>query len=45
MQPPRYGHRLLRRFLLDPEAAYLNHGSFGATPRSVLAAQDRWRAR
>ncbi len=26
-------------FLLDPEALYLNHASFGATPRLVLAAQ------
>jgi isopenicillin-N epimerase len=24
---------------------FLNHGSFGATPRAVLAAQDAWRAR
>jgi len=30
---------------LDPETAFLNHGSFGACPRPVLAAQDRWRAR
>jgi len=40
-----YGRRLLRRFALDPACTYLNHGSFGATPRAVLAAQDRWRAR
>jgi isopenicillin-N epimerase len=29
---------------LDPEVTYLNHGSFGATPRSVLAEQDKLRA-
>ncbi len=30
---------------LDPAVTFLNHGSFGATPRPVLAAQDEWRAR
>ena len=30
---------------LDPAVRFLNHGSFGATPRPVLAAQDEWRAR
>jgi isopenicillin-N epimerase len=29
-------------FLLDPAITFLNHGSFGATPRVVLQAQQRW---
>ena len=29
-------------FLLDPSIIFLNHGSFGACPREVLAAQQRW---
>jgi isopenicillin-N epimerase len=32
-------------FLLDPEVAFLNHGSFGAAPRVVLEAQNEWRRR
>ena len=27
-------------FLLDPDTTFLNHGSFGATPREVLQAQQ-----
>jgi len=29
-------------FLLDPEVAYLNHGAFGACPRPVFDAYQRW---
>ena len=30
---------------LDPSVSHLNHGSFGATPATVLEAQQRWRDR
>jgi isopenicillin-N epimerase len=33
------------RWLLDPEVIFLNHGSFGATPKAVLEEQDRIRRR
>ena len=33
------------RWRLDPSIAYLNHGSFGACPRSVLARQQALRDR
>ena len=40
-----FGLSLRRRFLLERGVAFINHGSFGATPRAVLAAAERWRAR
>jgi isopenicillin-N epimerase len=37
--------QLARHWTLDPGVTFLNHGSFGATPRPVLAAQAAWRDR
>jgi isopenicillin-N epimerase len=36
---------LAQHFSLDPDVTFLNHGSFGAAPRAVLAAQQRLRDR
>jgi isopenicillin-N epimerase len=33
-----------QHWTLDPDITFLNHGSFGATPRAVLAKQDELRA-
>jgi isopenicillin-N epimerase len=34
-----------KHWTLDPAITFLNHGSFGAAPRPVLAAQQAWRDR
>lgn len=40
----RFGRALRCLWELDPEGAFLNHGSFGACPKAVLAEQGRIRA-
>lgn len=35
-------HSLRGDFLLDPSVAYLNHGSYGATPAPVFSEYQRW---
>ncbi|HEX7144410.1 MAG TPA: aminotransferase class V-fold PLP-dependent enzyme [Gaiellaceae bacterium] len=36
------GARLREKFLLDPSVTFLNHGSFGATPRAVFERYQEW---
>lgn len=45
LPPPNtpFGHPLRSLWSLDPGIRFLNHGSFGAAPLHVLAAQARWR--
>ena len=40
---PPFGRMLRSHFLLSEDATFLNHGSFGACPREVLAEQGRIR--
>ncbi len=40
---PRLGRSIRREWLLEEGMIFLNHGSFGATPRRVLRAQQDWR--
>jgi isopenicillin-N epimerase len=35
-------HNLRRLFMLDPDVTFLNHGSFGAVPRSVFHKYQFW---
>ena len=39
------GAAIRGEWTLDPDFLTVNHGSYGATPRIVLAAQDEWRRR
>jgi isopenicillin-N epimerase len=39
------GKAIRREWRLDPDFLTVNHGSFGATPLAVLAAQADWRER
>jgi isopenicillin-N epimerase len=36
------GAHLRDEFLLDPNVTFLNHGSFGATPRAVFERYQEW---
>lgn len=38
-------HNLKECFLLDPSIIFLNHGSFGATPKPVFEDYQRWQSR
>ena len=40
-----FGRAIRGEWTLDPDWLTVNHGSFGATPRAVQAAQTHWRDR
>ena len=42
---PLLGKAIRHEWTLDPEFLTVNHGSYGATPRVVLAAQQDWQRR
>lgn len=42
---PALGAAIRAEWRLDPDYLTVNHGSFGATPLPVLAAQEEWRRR
>ncbi|MGH9204830.1 MAG: aminotransferase class V-fold PLP-dependent enzyme, partial [Vicinamibacterales bacterium] len=42
MNPDDRARALRDQFLLRPDVVFLNHGSFGACPRPVFEAYQRW---
>jgi isopenicillin-N epimerase len=42
-QLPAFGRAIRHEFAIASDIDFLNNGSFGAPPRVVLAAQQRWR--
>jgi isopenicillin-N epimerase len=40
-----FGADLKKRFFLEPSLTFLNHGSFGSTPRHILTKQQHWQER
>jgi isopenicillin-N epimerase len=45
MQSPLLGTAVRHEWMLDPDFVTVNHGSFGAAPRVVLAVQEDWQRR
>jgi isopenicillin-N epimerase len=43
--PPVFRENIRSEWMLRPDIAFLNHGSFGAVPRCVFEEQERWRRR
>jgi isopenicillin-N epimerase len=41
----QFGKSIRSQWLLEENCVFLNHGSFGATPKVVLDAQTQWRQR
>jgi isopenicillin-N epimerase len=39
----KFGKSIRSEWLLDEDVIFLNHGSFGACPRTVLDVQNEWR--
>src|SRR5436853_4792673 len=43
MMTAQFGHAMRDHWMLDPSITYLNHGTVGAPPKPVLAAQQQLR--